>query len=295
MSYRIKTVAEMLAVPRNTIIAWERRLGILAPSRSEGGYRVYSAADVALLRRLKELMDSGLKVSEAWAMLSQERGAVAPQRTSPEAMDAVREELTEALLAWDRPRADAVAMRLLTVPLERQLDELYQPMLEQIGERWVAGQVSIAQEHFASGWCRERMHVMLHTVLSNQSGGQEVTCATPAGELHDLGLLALAVKLGLRGFRATWLGANLPVAELVRHVEERSPFGVCVSIVQARSEDEVVSWARDLRRRLRPAVRLAVGGPATLGLEEVEVPGLVFCGRSLPPWAEGARVSATRM
>ncbi|HMV69421.1 MAG TPA: cobalamin B12-binding domain-containing protein [Myxococcota bacterium] len=285
MSYRIKTVAEMLGVPRNTIVAWERRLGILAPNRTEGGYRLYSPADVALLARLKELMDSGLKVSEAWSVLQEEREAGRPIEPSRVPMGDLRAGIYAALLRWDRERADALAVRALMVPWTQQVDELIMPMLIAVGEDWATGVASVAQEHFVSGWCRERLHLMLHAAGSQQAGGREVTLATPPGEHHDLGLLALAIKLVARGFRVVWLGAEVPAAELARHAEERGVFGVCLSMVQERSVDEVIAWTRDLRRRLPPSVRLAIGGPATHGLDPSAIGGVTICGRDLPPWA----------
>lgn len=50
MSYRVKTVSQLTGIPRNTLVAWERRHGILEPSRSEGGYRLYTDQDVAYLK-----------------------------------------------------------------------------------------------------------------------------------------------------------------------------------------------------------------------------------------------------
>lgn len=65
MSYRIKTVAELVGVPRPTLVAWERRFGILEPARTEAGYRVYSEEDLRVLMRIRALLDSGLRISEA--------------------------------------------------------------------------------------------------------------------------------------------------------------------------------------------------------------------------------------
>jgi len=65
MGYRIKTVSELTGVPRNTLLAWERRYGLVTPSRQDNGYREYSDRDVACLQSVKQLMDQGFKVSEA--------------------------------------------------------------------------------------------------------------------------------------------------------------------------------------------------------------------------------------
>jgi DNA-binding transcriptional MerR regulator len=305
MAWRIKTVAERIGVPRNTLIAWERRLGILDPIRTDGGYRLYSDADVELLRELKVRIEQGLKVSEAWASIQRERGGAdaaearpglegEARRTAPElsadpsagsmpALEGLWRQILGYLVAYDRPEADRLAWELLTVPFELQLDHVYFPMLRELGEGWMNGRYSIAEEHFVSGWCRERMTAMLSNVQTHRPGAAEITCATPAGEQHELGLLGLAIRLGLRGFRVSWLGSGVPVLELVAHVQARHPWAVAISLVHHRAESEIRFWLSDLRRRVPAETHLIVGGSAVAGLPEDAVPGVVLCADGLPP------------
>lgn len=65
MGYRIKTVSKLTGVPRNTLLAWERRYDLITPSRLDNGYREYSDSDIACLQSVKRLLDQGYKVSEA--------------------------------------------------------------------------------------------------------------------------------------------------------------------------------------------------------------------------------------
>lgn len=273
MTWRISTVADMVGVPRNTLIAWERRLGILAPGRTQSGYRLYSDDEVALLKALKAKIDAGLKVSEAWSLIQRDREAVlAASDADPSAL---RGNILAALIAFDRAEADTFGMRVDALPVEAQLHEIYFPMLREVGEGWEAGRFSIAQEHHVSGWCRERMLLLLHGLARGRSDGREVVLATPAGEHHEFGLLGLAVRLGLRGFRVTWLGANLPTAELVQHVRRRPPYAVALSLVHPRPVDEVWAFAATLRQQLPDGVALAIGGPAVSGVAPVDGVALV--------------------
>ncbi|MCL4508104.1 MAG: helix-turn-helix transcriptional regulator [Chloroflexi bacterium] len=52
----ISVAAEMLGVHPQTLRHYER-LGLIAPNRTEGNIRLYSAADIARLRRIQQLMD----------------------------------------------------------------------------------------------------------------------------------------------------------------------------------------------------------------------------------------------
>ena len=54
----ISVVAGLTDTHPQTLRAWERA-GLLAPARSQGGVRLYSEADVAILRRVLELSTLG--------------------------------------------------------------------------------------------------------------------------------------------------------------------------------------------------------------------------------------------
>jgi len=54
--YVISVAARIVGVHSHTLRYYER-IGIIEPSRSQGNIRLYSERDIALLRRVKTLMD----------------------------------------------------------------------------------------------------------------------------------------------------------------------------------------------------------------------------------------------
>ena len=54
--YVISVAAKMLSIQSHTLRYYER-IGIIEPYRSQGNIRLYSERDIALLRRVKTLMD----------------------------------------------------------------------------------------------------------------------------------------------------------------------------------------------------------------------------------------------
>lgn len=288
MSYRIKTASELVGVPKNTLIAWERRYQVVDPERTSSGYRVYSDADVAILKRVRELTEQGYKAGEACRLVKRDQMAPAPAQavsaSGEAALTAIRVALQDRLLAFDREGADRVVMRLLMVPFERCLDEVYFPLLHDVGDCWQAGTITVVQEHYVTAFCREKLLVMLHSVQAGIGSAPEITCATPPGEHHELGLLAVALRLVLRGYRVVYLGTNVPTAALCQHVEARRPAGLCLSMVHAHPEAELVDYARELRRRVPKSVPIAIGGRAVAEASLPDIPGVTFCGHVLPPW-----------
>jgi len=67
--YVISIAARMVGVQTHTLRYYER-IGIIEPSRSQGNIRLYSERDVALLRRIKTLMDDmGINLAGVEVML----------------------------------------------------------------------------------------------------------------------------------------------------------------------------------------------------------------------------------
>jgi DICT domain-containing protein len=62
---RIGELSRRTGVSPELLRAWERRYGLLQPSRSAGGYRLYSAADEARIRRMQARLSEGLSAAEA--------------------------------------------------------------------------------------------------------------------------------------------------------------------------------------------------------------------------------------
>jgi MerR family transcriptional regulator/heat shock protein HspR len=58
----IGIAAELAGMHPQTLRMYERR-GLIAPSRTKGGTRLYSEADVARLRRVQEMSETGLNLT----------------------------------------------------------------------------------------------------------------------------------------------------------------------------------------------------------------------------------------
>src|SRR5680860_618044 len=73
-------VAAVVSVPATTIRSWERRYGWPHPSRTSGGHRRYSPAEVNQLRALRDEIARGRSAKQAVTLLRSQ----AAQRRSVE-------------------------------------------------------------------------------------------------------------------------------------------------------------------------------------------------------------------
>src|SRR5690242_19642578 len=67
--FNTKAVVQQTGIAAPTLRAWERRYMILSPERAHNDYRLYSEHDIAIIRWLKERVDTGMSISQAIALL----------------------------------------------------------------------------------------------------------------------------------------------------------------------------------------------------------------------------------
>lgn len=274
MTYSVKTICQLTGIPRATLLAWERRHQVVTPARAENGYRAYSEADLAMLLEVKRLIDAGRPLRDAVATARSE--GVLPEHGSEVPL---RQSLTEALLRMDQAAADAEVRQLATYSYDALLEDLYLPILVDIGDRWHAGTATVAQEHFASTFLRAQLIAMLHRLGGGPQGGQAALVAGYPEEHHEIGLIAVAIRLALRGWRVTYMGADLPMDDLVQTMHKFEPSLICQSVVRTRPTKEILAHARQVRGELPKGSRLALGGPAVAALKKHSDAQVLYCAR----------------
>jgi MerR family transcriptional regulator, light-induced transcriptional regulator len=242
---RIGELSRRVGVSPELLRAWELRYGLLQPSRSPGGFRLYSSADEERIKRMRAFQTQGLSAAEA-ARLALESTAPAktPAGNGEVALD--RDPLAQALERFDEPAAQEAFDRALSaVSIESLLRDLVIPYLHDLGERWEAGTASVAQEHFASNFLRGRLLGLARGW--GQGGGPLAILACAPGELHDLPLIAFGLALRAHGWRIAFLGPDTPLGTLADTAAKLEPRLVVVSATSAsklaRVRDELATLA----------------------------------------------------
>jgi MerR family transcriptional regulator, light-induced transcriptional regulator len=253
---RIGELSRRTGVTPELLRAWEQRYGLLRPTRSAGGFRLYSDADEARVRRTTALIAEGLSAAEA-ARLAATADVPDPTDEVPLVAD-LATQLQRSLDEFDAATAQATLDRLFAaVSVEFALTEVLIPYLHDLGERWAAGSVTVAQEHFAANLVRARL---LALAQGWRVGGTSTTVAACLpGEHHDLGLVMLSLLLARRGWQVTFLGADTPFDSLDDTVRTLGP-----SLVILATYDAAVFQAHaDAIARLAATARVAVVAPVS--------------------------------
>jgi DNA-binding transcriptional MerR regulator/methylmalonyl-CoA mutase cobalamin-binding subunit len=260
MTYRIKRVAHLTGINPATLRAWERRYGLVAPDRTGSGYRLYTDEDVAMLSRIKALVDEGLTIGEAITRVRRGSEPLPADGAGPSVREA-RARMLEALLAFDRRGALEAYDSISNLPPVRRVEEVLLPLVREVGDLWGCAEIGVAEEHFASAIIREKLAGIMEDLDTGTARGPEAVCVGLAGERHEFGLMGISINLATRGWRVLYLGVDLPMDEVQRVVQTRRPALLCTSVVNQMGTAEFRRLVRELRDMAPPETEIVIGGP----------------------------------
>jgi len=264
---RIGELSRRSGVSPELLRAWERRYDLLRPTRSEGGLRLYTGADLERVRAMQRHLAGGVAAAEAARLAAAENVPAAEPALAPQA---ARAELTAAFAAFDEASAHRTLDAVLAgSTLDAALSTVVVPYLHQLGERWENGDATVAEEHFASGVLRGRLFGFARDW--GRGLGPRVLLACAPGEQHDLGLIAFGLALRARGWRVGYLGPDTPLESVESAAQAFGPAFVVVSSVSA---ERLEAQAAGLRR-LAQKQKLCLGGRGAADAElDFDVPRL---------------------
>ena len=104
------------------------------------------------------------------------------------------------------------------------------PLMREIGEQWNDGDLRIMHEHMASAVVRTYLGDVLRSLDVSEAAPRAVA-STLEGERHEIGALTAAVAAAFEGWRAAYLGPNLPWEEIARAAELIDARAVLISII----------------------------------------------------------------
>jgi DNA-binding transcriptional MerR regulator/methylmalonyl-CoA mutase cobalamin-binding subunit len=279
-------VAQRTGLSPHVLRAWERRYGVVEPGRSEGGQRLYSDGDIARLRLLHQLAEAGHGIGQlARLPLDQltrlaEQEPIAQREATPPAAgsaDQLIEEALEAVGDLDLPRLQGLMDRAVVsrgVPVF--LDELVAPLLREIGQRWREGRFTVAQEHLATAALRRILGSVMRTFeVSGQA--PSIVVATPPRQIHELGAMLVAAAAAAEGWGVTYLGSDLPIAEIVTTARHSRARAVALSLIYPGDDAELAADLARMRHDLPEGIDLLVGGGSAESYRDrVAQPGVRF-------------------
>ena len=236
-TFNMKVVVQETGLKPDTLRAWERRYGMPAPQRTQGGHRLYSQYEIDKLKWLTTRQAEGLSISKAvdlWHKLEDQGedplqtlpAPTSSTTTSPQVflsgsgLADLRQAWVSACLNFDEYSAQHILAQAFAIfPIETVCFDLLQQGLATIGQGWYEDTVSVQQEHFASAIALRQVEALLVS-QSFTKGEDRLLIGCPPQEEHTFSPMLLTLLCRRRNWNVVYLGANVP---LDRFAESGAP------------------------------------------------------------------------
>ena len=144
----------------------------------------------------------------------------------------VRERYLAAVLAGSRRQAMDVVDQAVQagIGIRPLYLEVFQPVMREIGRLWQENRITVADEHLATAITQAAMSRLYDQLFAaGAPPGRLLVAACADQERHELGLRMICDVLEMEGWDTVFLGASVPVEDLVRMVVDRRPQVVALS------------------------------------------------------------------
>ncbi len=265
--YNTKAVVLETGIPADTFRAWERRYGIPQPQRTDGGHRLYSERDIAIIRWLRDRTAEGLNISQAIALMSKRcETSLAWEEQLPNAEPHSWHNLIRRLLAalsnFDEKQAEQTLGEAFAIyPLDDILEKLIAPLAAEIGTCSHHGRIPVTAERFALHFIRRKLFSILNTFVTGEGRGLVLIGCAPS-EPNDIGALLLSVVLVRHGWQVVYLGGEVPPDDLLETIQRLHPDMVCLSAFSPQTAAELLAVGRAIASLPPPVPHFAYTGEA---------------------------------
>ena len=259
--FTIKQVAGLTGVSEAVLRAWESRYGVVTPERSAGRYRLYSDAQIAVLREMAALVEAGMPPSRAAAVLMAASHPIGPAtaRAIPPGHNGEGASLIRAAANLDPVQLDAAIAAAEPGSFEAFADRWLPDRLRELGDAWAAGEVGVAGEHFASAGLMRAIAAAFDDAGPVMIPGR-VLVGLPPGARHEVMLFAFAACLKRAGVDVVYLGADVPAVDWERATGEHRARAAVIAMTSYRPRNGSAQEVVDRLASLVPPVGIWVGG-----------------------------------
>jgi len=251
--FPIGTVSEQTGVHSVTLRAWERRYGLLRPSRTPKGHRLYSQQDINRVKQVLRLLEQGISVSRAQEILCKQaaEGKVASvEQIKLIAGEDPWKQYTDLCRRYIY-KLDAKALEkvideaISSYSLEIVAHKLLLPLCTDLYGQCCLLTSTKADHAFWYQFLSAKLGAYyLNNHMQTRTNGFRVIVIGVSCQMVYLQTLMLACTLGMQGFQVSLLGADCRPEHLPL-VLERSRFD---AVIYCNPNEEVLQGLEMLSR-----------------------------------------------
>lgn len=221
--YPIRIVSAETGVNAITLRAWERRYGLITPKRTAKGHRLYTEQDILLIRKVVALLNRGIPISQAQAMIA--NGEELPDTPAspagkPSQWQHYREQLHQAVQAFDDQQLHSLYQEVSQFfPVEVTLRFLFLPQYRHLQDN-VTQTLGMARLRFYAAFLQARLASRLHEQDPPVQPGPTVLLVNCTWD-DDIQQLLLGILLRQLGVNPQWFSGLLTPQQIGELLQTR--------------------------------------------------------------------------
>ncbi len=262
VAYSIKDLENLSGVKAHTLRIWEKRYGIIQPSRTETNIRYYKDADLQKILNITLLNRKGYKISKIAEMTADQIRQIVAELT--EVGIAFEDQIDAMMLSMfelDETKFNIILdHQIQSKGFEETMHHVVYPLLDKLSMMWVAGSVKGVHENFVSNIIRKKTIVEIDKLSS-----ADVTCKSrcliylPENESHELSLLFLQYLLVKSRAKVINLGTGVPMIDVLEAKSIFKPGYIFTIFNDSFSETPLQPYINELAKNTKDTQILISG------------------------------------
>lgn len=273
-NYSIKDLERLTGIKAHTIRIWEKRYGIVQPSRSESNIRSYSNCDVKRLLNISILNKQGFRISGLASMSGEELNErVMNLMANHNLYDNQIESLVMAMVDLNETKFEkTLSSAVIELGFEETLMKIVYPFFNKTGILWQTGAISPAHEHFVSNLVRQKIIAAIENLEPKHLPKAKLFFLfLHEAEYHELGLLFFNYLIKKVGHKVIYLGQATPLEDVIKAATIHDPDFLLTSFTSPIADSGIEEYVGLLREHF-PRKPIYVSGLQLSGTRPLSEP-----------------------
>ena len=143
------------------------------------------------------------------------------------------------------------------------------PAQREVGRLWHMNEISVAEEHMVTMTTQRLMAVLASRARRAPDRGRTAIAAAVAGNIHEIGIRAIAYLLEFAGWRTIYLGPDVPKSDIPAAIACFEADVVLLSLALSAQLPALQRTIEEIRARQGDVVKIMVGGNGLNGAPEL--------------------------
>jgi methanogenic corrinoid protein MtbC1 len=134
------------------------------------------------------------------------------------------------------------------------------PAQQEVGRLWHLNALSVSEEHLVSYTTQRLMAALSSQAQRKPDNGFTAVAGAVAGNVHDIGIRAIAYLLEIEGWRTIYLGSDIPQVELPNTLDTYEADVLLLSVALTSQLPATTRTIENIREHSQHPVKILVGG-----------------------------------